>query len=351
MKKRFFIVLLLLLTIHNLSSCSRFINTNSAIPDQTSYNYYSSKLRQRPNNWEKIIENSSFQLNVKRTSEKIESVGYGTYPSILSIFDIGSLEDEFARQHLSLTDSELIEFSNVFMNRTDELHVYINSLIEQETQMRAYSGVYLDDSALDVLIFPESPSYKLESSNNLRIETIGYVPLVFMVDQNNPIIGLSTKEIKAIYSGSIENFKELGGDNIKIEPFQRCSITYASRMVREIMIDSNLILPNKVTNDSFKGGIPPAPEEYQNSKGSIGYALRHAADKLYGDTVKYLNIDDVAPTDENVQNGTYPYYAVIYAVVRADDEEYVGNSFLDWILSEEGQKCVKMAGFVPIATN
>lgn len=64
--------------------------------------------------------------------------------------------------------------------------------------------------------------------------------------------------------------------------------------------------------------------------------------------IKVLAIDGVSPTPENLRNGTYPLTITYYGVIRAEDEDNVGGRFLDWMVSEEGQRCIDQAGYVTV---
>jgi len=356
MKKKLIISACIISLIALIAGCIFLVaKLNSRKPDRTSWNYYDRCLYIRADDWQQIVTDSEFKLNIAEENGEIKSVEYGTYPAINSIFDISALEEEFARQHLLMSDDDVIGFcSGIDFNRFDLLNSYISDLKEGgKVPLRFYQSISTDyeHKSIDMFIFPTDATQNIQDDSTLRYEVIAYTPLVFIVDSKNPIDSLTTEQIVNIYSGKVRNFKSVGGSNSVITTYQRCDITYAQQMMKMIMKDSSMVSPRMVHDTSFVGGIPSVTEEYQNSKGSIGYVLRHFADKLYGDDVKYLKIDGVAPTNENVQNGTYPYYAVVCAAVRADDEESVGNRFLDWILSEEGQKCVEMAGFVPLATD
>ena len=64
--------------------------------------------------------------------------------------------------------------------------------------------------------------------------------------------------------------------------------------------------------------------------------------------VKLLEIEGVAPTVENIENGTYPLASYFYAVTRGDADENTLR-LLDWILSPQGQELVEKSGYTPLA--
>lgn len=89
---------------------------------------------------------------------------------------------------------------------------------------------------------------------------------------------------------------------------------------------------------------------YANRPDSLGYTYRYYLDALYqDDAVKVLAVDGIAPTDENIRSGAYPFTTQYYGVFRAGDTDAHGEAFLAWILSDEGQACVAQAGYIPVA--
>ena len=94
------------------------------------------------------------------------------------------------------------------------------------------------------------------------------------------------------------------------------------------------------------GMLVDAVAEYENETASIGYTYRYYIDTLYkNDNIKTIAVNGVAPTDENIRNGSYPFTTNYYGVIKEGDEEETGGKFLEWILSDEGQQCVGQAGY------
>lgn len=77
------------------------------------------------------------------------------------------------------------------------------------------------------------------------------------------------------------------------------------------------------------------------NENGIGYVSLGSLD----DSVKALKIDGVAPTGENVKNGSYKISRPFNIVTKEDvDEE--AEDFITFIMSEEGQKIVEEAGYI-----
>jgi phosphate transport system substrate-binding protein len=86
--------------------------------------------------------------------------------------------------------------------------------------------------------------------------------------------------------------------------------------------------------------------EYQDGVASIGYTFKFYLDSLYkNENINIIKINGIEPTQDNIQSGTYPFTTNYYGVIRAEDKDGVGEKFLDWILSGEGQECIEQEGY------
>jgi phosphate transport system substrate-binding protein len=87
-------------------------------------------------------------------------------------------------------------------------------------------------------------------------------------------------------------------------------------------------------------------------KNGIGYG-----GAAYGGSCKLLAIkktDDspaMAPTEENVVNGTYPIWRYLYVYVNPALDKGEVAAYLKWIRSDDGQQYVKEIGYYPLAKN
>jgi len=97
---------------------------------------------------------------------------------------------------------------------------------------------------------------------------------------------------------------------------------------------------------------------YRNHRNALGYSfLYYINDMIAEDKIKFLSIDGVEPTAENIASGAYPFAHEFYAITvvrqHTTDEEKarVDNTLLllDWMLSAQGQSLVEKTGYVPLS--
>ena len=87
---------------------------------------------------------------------------------------------------------------------------------------------------------------------------------------------------------------------------------------------------------------------WQGVQPAIGFSYRFFATAMYANLdAKVLSVDGIAPTIENIQNGSYPFVANFYAVT-IDAPSGNARLMIDWILSPQGQQIIEETGYVPL---
>ena len=210
---------------------------------------------------------------------------------------------------------------------------------ESKVQMRNTRGAYkaVVDGVSDI-IFCAAPSkeqmlYAEENNVELELVPIGFEAFVFIENTSNPVNGLSVEQIKAIYSGRIKNWTEVGGTDSLIAVWQR----------KEGSGSQTAFL-------NFMGGEKTKPNPLGIFFGSpIGYSFRYYVEGITrNENVKMISLNGIAPTKENLQNGSYPLASNFFAIYRKDNKNANVRKLVDWILSPEGQIIIASNGYVPL---
>jgi len=215
-----------------------------------------------------------------------------------------------------------------------------------------------DGRDIIVVTYPSEEEQKLAKDNNVELDITPVVNegFVFFVNKENPVDNLTLKQIQDIYSGKITNWKEVGGLDEKIVPYQRpINSGSQSGMLELVMKDENgnpieMIEPTTETFEQTMEGIIEAVADYDNARQSIGYSYYYYANTMFTkDSIKLISIDGVAPTNETIANNTYPIHTAYYIVTRKDlPEDSPVLKLKNAMLSERGQIVAADAGYVPV---
>ena len=214
----------------------------------------------------------------------------------------------------------------------------------------AYEKLVNNETDLIIVTEPSEEELKMASDAGVELNITKVVNegFVFFVNAQNPVNGLTLDEIVDIYSGKVNYWNEVGGNNSKIIPYQR-PINSGSQtgMLSLVMKDVPMRKPTSEEAIETMGGIIDIVADYDNNIDGIGYSYYYYANVMYHTPdIKFLAIDGVEPTYETIGNGTYPLMTAYYIVTRSDaDEETL--AFKDLLLSKEGMKVAVEAGYVP----
>ena len=204
------------------------------------------------------------------------------------------------------------------------------------------------------IIFAAAPSeqqMKMAEAKGitLNMTPIGREAFVFFVNKKNPIDSLTLEQIRAIYSGKVTSWSAVGGEEDEIRAFQRPQDSGSQTALQYLMGDVPIMEAPTEDVVSGMGGIISEVAQYKNYKNAIGYTFRYYSTEMVGnDEIKLLEIDGIAPTVENIRNGTYPITSEFYAVTANAENPNV-QELLDWIVSPQGQALVEKVGYVPLS--
>ena len=172
---------------------------------------------------------------------------------------------------------------------------------------------------------------------------------MFFVHKDNPVESLTLEQIKGIYSGQITNWREVGGYNEKIVPFQRNEGSGSQSMFLRLMGDTPVLEPDTKTQIGGMGEVIEEVADYKNKSTSIGFSFRYYVEGMIKNPdIKMIAVNGVAPTKENIKNGTYAIIAPVYAVTYEGNPKKSVGQLIEWILSEEGQYIINETGYVGI---
>ena len=188
-----------------------------------------------------------------------------------------------------------------------------------------------------------------EQNLEFALHPIGHEAFVFIVNEENPVSNITVQQAKDIYTGNITNWKELGGKNQPIRPFQREENSGSQTAFLAIMgNDENLISP-EIRAVAGMDGLVDVVADYQNHGNALGYSFRYFVETMKGTVgIKILSLNGIPPTKQNIRNKTYPVTGNFYAITIHGRESENTRKFIDWIVSAEGQEIVEHVGYVPL---
>jgi len=174
---------------------------------------------------------------------------------------------------------------------------------------------------------------------------IAYDALSVIVNPENKVSKLTREQLEGIFTGKIKNWKEVGGDDLNIVVYSRES----SSGTYDFFKENVLLNKNYASTALLMPATGAIVQSVSQTKGAIGYIGLAYIEK----TVKAIEVSFdkgktyVAPSVETAKNKTYPIVRPLYYYYLNSTESKV-KPFVDFILSDEGQKIVLEEGYVPL---
>jgi phosphate transport system substrate-binding protein len=184
---------------------------------------------------------------------------------------------------------------------------------------------------------------KLKEKNIKQI-TIGFDALAIIVNPANKVSQLTREQLEGIFTGTLTNWKEVGGADEKIVVYSRESSSGTYEFMKEhVMSKKNYA--STVLSMPATGTIV---QSVSQTKGAIGYVgLAYLDKKVKAVAVSFGGKPAVKPSIATAKDKSYPVSRPLYYIYGGKSEAKV-KSFVDYILSKEGQQTVEKVGYIPV---
>jgi phosphate transport system substrate-binding protein len=174
---------------------------------------------------------------------------------------------------------------------------------------------------------------------------IAYDAIAVIVHPTNKVNHLTREQLEAIYTGKITNWKDVGGENMKIVIYSRETSSGTYEFFKEHVLNKKNYTPATLLMPAT-GAIV---QSVSQTKGAIGYiGLGYLEKNVKALSVSYdSGVTYVAPSVATAKNNTYPISRPLYYYYLTSVENLV-SPFIKFVLSSAGQQIVLKSGYVPI---
>lgn len=162
--------------------------------------------------------------------------------------------------------------------------------------------------------------------------------VAIVVNNANGISGLTLDQLKGIYSGEIKKWSQVGGGDDAIVVVSRDSASGTFEVFNDKVLKGAKLREDALMLASNK----EVEETVEKTPGAIGYVgLAYLAG------VKLITLDGVAASKATVLDGTYEISRPLFMYTNGDPSG-VAKDFIDFILSDAGQKLVENVGYISL---
>jgi phosphate transport system substrate-binding protein len=182
--------------------------------------------------------------------------------------------------------------------------------------------------------------YKDKLADNIVV----IAPFALIVNKASVgVTNLTKVQAADIFAGTITNWKDVGGKDLKITVVHRPESSGSRKLVQQIVLGTKTFTKDGVTQDTSK----TVAEAVASTEGSIGYV-----DVPYikgNDKIVALKLDGVEYSSDNIKSGKYPLYGIEHMYTKKDNNNEAVKAFLTFIMSKDflSQPAVVDLGFLP----
>ncbi|MGP1570467.1 MAG: substrate-binding domain-containing protein [Eubacteriales bacterium] len=251
-------------------------------------------------------------------------------------------------------EPEVVDDVTLIVAGSKVLHPYYTEALGKfleldKATLKEQSSVLTNEEAFTNLIngdcqviFSHLPTEKENRMASMAGKTLNPVPIlnggfVFITNKENPVKNLTKTQLYNIYTGTITNWKDLGGDDAPIVAMQRSGKSAAqTTMYQEIVNEEEI---QKVSAQLKPESTSDIINAVESDKNAIGFSHYYYIDQSkHKSKINLLKVNGVSPTEKNIANAKYPLTIYTYAIVSVDENTMDLESVLEQVDTRIQQK-------------
>jgi len=158
------------------------------------------------------------------------------------------------------------------------------------------------------------------TKKNLIVYPLALEPLMILSHESNPITNLDVKQVKAIFSGEITNWKQVGGENKSIVVVTRLHCKKRPGHWKTILDSADKFTTKRINVQSADEMVKRVGD-FKAAFGHAGTAWLRGEDSR----TKIIRVNGFLPTRTNLKNGNYPFYRELAVITNKEASEKIKN--------------------------
>jgi phosphate transport system substrate-binding protein len=165
------------------------------------------------------------------------------------------------------------------------------------------------------------------------------------VNKDNPIKELTLDQLQGIFTGKIQNWKDVGGNDAPINIYSRENSSGTYEFFKEHVLKKKDFAASAQTMP----GTAVLVQRIESDPNGIGYG-----GAAYSATARAIGVKKdaaspaIEPTEDTVESGAYPIWRFLYNYVMPKSDTGDIANYLTWIRGDEGQKIAREEGYYPL---
>ncbi|MFL0247519.1 phosphate ABC transporter substrate-binding protein [Candidatus Clostridium stratigraminis] len=187
---------------------------------------------------------------------------------------------------------------------------------------------------------------KPEEAKQLVDHKVAVVGIGVIVNSKVKVDSIKKDDLIKIFTGQITNWKEVGGDDMKITIINRPLSSGTRGTFKKFALDGKDEVQGKALTEDSSGAVKKAIE---TTDGSIGYlASSYVNDPANLSGVKVEKLDNVEMNKDNITSGKYPVWAYEHMYTKGEAKDLT-KAFIDYMGSADVKTLIEKLGYIPTA--
>ncbi len=175
---------------------------------------------------------------------------------------------------------------------------------------------------------------------SMKPTIVAFDGIAIIVNAGNPISELSKRQIEQIFTGDVTDWSSVGGPAGTISIYTRNTSSGTYSDFKDLAMKKR----DYASSSQKMAGHEQIVAEVAKNPNGIGYV---GLAFLNEPGIKVVSIDGGLPNKESVHAKKYPYARPTFFYTNGEPQG-VAAKFIDFVLSDEGQKIAEAQGFVPL---
>ncbi|EMS73639.1 phosphate ABC transporter substrate-binding protein [Ruminiclostridium cellobioparum] len=225
--------------------------------------------------------------------------------------------------------------AQIFMETNKEANIQVQGG-GSGTGLKQVSEGGADIGNSDVYAAEKLPEDQAKALVDHKVCVVGFATVV------NPKVkvdNLTKQQLIDIFTGKITNWKDAGGDDMKIVIVNRPSSSGTRATFKKYALDGAEEAEGMALTEDQSGTVKKA---IADTDGAISYLALSYVDS----TVKALKYEGIEPKVENITSGSYPIWAYEHMYTKGEPTGVV-KAFLDFMTSDEFKPTITELGYIP----
>ncbi|WPM06085.1 PstS family phosphate ABC transporter substrate-binding protein [Borreliella sinica] len=194
---------------------------------------------------------------------------------------------------------------------------------------------------------------KEEIEQGAKETVFAYDALIFITSPEIKITNITEENLAKILNGTIQNWRQVGGPDARINFINRDSSSGSYSSIRELLL--NKIFTTHEESQFRQDGIVVKSngeviEKTSLTPNSIGYIGLGYAKNAIEKGLNILSVNSTYPTKETINSNKYTIKRNLIIVTNSNYEDTSVTQFIDFMTSSIGQDIIEEQGFLGIKT-